>query len=252
MGSYRQTRTLLIGLTVCVWFAALAVSAHKFGFAARSSVKITLQTSPSVVRIFVNNRPEFSGNYVQTPTTFVVSPGKNKIKIQREGFSSQVITVTGSPGDTYNMESVVLGQMADTTLGFVRIESKLETQGVSFSVGSAFGSGLAIGEIPSDIADLLTSREYELTLSVPTQNGKKSHRCYFLVPETATIDAPYLISVYRKGSRIKTRGCKTLQENATLPVSPINQAKQVPSVLPDASVQPLQQEPPVTPQAIKP
>jgi|GEM_PF-2324937 len=203
MSSYRQKRALLMGFTACIWFAAIAVSVQKFKLAAKAGIKISLQTSPGTVKIFVNNQPEFEGHYVQTPVTFFVPAGKHRIKIQREGFASQVVTVTGTFGDTYDMPAVVLGPLADVQLGAVRIETRLDLPGTSFAISS----GLASGDIPADVVDLVTGREYELTVSAQTPSGKKSHRCTFVVAENATVDAPQILTLTRKGSRLRVTGC---------------------------------------------
>lgn len=207
MASYRQKRALLIALTSCVWFANAALTAHRFGLRAMSGMKIQVQTSPQTVKIFVDGQPEAGGKYIQTPVTLVVAPGKRKIKIQREGFASQVMTVNGNSGDAYQMNQVVLGPMADTTFAAVRIEMKSPANA---AMVYALDQGLSQGELPADVADLIVGRDYELTIAPAKSNSRKPFKCQFRIPESATPEQPYMLLVTKKAAKIRVEGCTPL------------------------------------------
>ena len=174
----KRTKTALIVVTILVWAAAIATSAGKFKLAAKTPVSISLNTKPSSVKITINNEKQFDGMYADTPRQLKISPGVSKVKVSREGYISAIFSVDAAPGETINMNDVVLQRNTDLTFQTIEITTDETDDPIFISINNGFISG----ETPITSDDTVSGSSYVLTAYPSWPQKESSSRCRIKIP----------------------------------------------------------------------
>lgn len=219
----KSTKNLLIIVTVLVWIAAIATSAGKFKMAAKAAVNISLVAKPSAVKILINNEKKFDGQYVETPQLIKVPSGKSKVKVSREGYISAVFTVDAAPGETINMNDVVLQKNPDLQFQTLEITTDEDEEPLYTSLNNGFISG----ETPITTFDAVAGSTYVMTVYPSWPEKEGSTRCRIKIPPakkpqedtSSFLQSDVLqVSVKRSARNAKVlsfKGCDKLKNKTT-------------------------------------
>jgi len=177
-------RFVLTCATIAVWTSVFGIAGWKIRLSAVAGINVQLSTMPVQVRIQINSEPHAGGAHVTTPVTIKVPPGRSRLRIMRDGYTSQVVNVSGSAGESYTIDSLVLGRKPESVYRLWRVELASGFP-AAIEVGADFGNGFATGVLPIEGDDLEATRSPVLVLSAKNSNGLTTqHRCR--IPAAAT------------------------------------------------------------------
>ncbi len=203
---------ILTLLNLVVWSGVVIVGSGKIELFAKPSVTVTLTTTPTHVRLGINGKKHEMGQYLETPLSVAVSPGKSKIKISREGFVTHIITVEGSSGETLTLDNVTLQPLQSAKFTSVEVQSGAE--GMRYY--GDIDDGIGRGELPLKIKDLQAEVPHILTIYPEWPKRLPRLRCRFTPPESLDPEAPYLIDVKIRQDKLRANGCSNLKEKKSL------------------------------------
>jgi hypothetical protein len=211
--SQRSLKFVLTLATLVVWTAVLGAAGWKYKLSATLlAVRVHLTTSPSPVRIQINGQMHEGGAWIKTPVTLHVPAGRTRLRIQRDGYASQLVTVTGMPSSSFTMDSVVLGPRSDVEFAAVAIEAVAGAP-ETLEFAAEVNRGFVAGPLPLDMNDLEVGKDYVLSLRWTPENGKpREHRCSFSV----TPESQSLRPVWSQG-RLRIDSCRRLAAEKSTP-----------------------------------
>jgi hypothetical protein len=211
--SKRSLKLILTLATFTVWTAVLGLAGWKYQLGATLlSVRVHLTSVPGTVRIQVNGQMFNDGAWIKTPTTISVPAGRSRIRIMRDGYASQLVTVTGFPGSEFTMDSVILGPKPDVE--FVTVEIDAVTGAPeNLSFGVDLNRGFVEGGLPLSLSDLEAGKEYVLQLRWTLESSRRREmRCRF----TTTPESLTLRPVWHQG-RVRIEGCRNMPSEKNPP-----------------------------------
>lgn len=204
----KRRKQLLIIITALVWIAAIATSAGKVRLAARAPINVTLGTKPTTVRVHINNEKQFDGAYIETPRTMLLNPGRNHVRISRDGYISAVFTVDALAGEIINMTDVVLQKNAELSFHPLEIITHDNDEPVYVSINQ----GWVTGETPLMTSDTVSGGQYMLIAypDWPEQTG--AQRCRVRIPAAKADDTSSILrsDAHRITIRRSNRNAQTL------------------------------------------
>lgn len=215
----KLTKNMLMWVTAVVWLAAIATSAGKFKLSSKSVVSISLIAKPSAVKIIINNEKRFDGSYVETPQLLKIPPGKNKVKVSREGYISAVFTVDAAPGETISMNDVVLQKNPELQFQTLEITSGEDEEPVYASLNNGF----ITGETPITTLDAVAGSSYIMTAYPSWPEKESAVRCRIKIPaakkrqdEASSVLKSDVLQVsirrsHRNASQLSFKGCDKLK-----------------------------------------
>ncbi len=181
---------LIIGIVVYVVKnkPPLRVSSSNF-------LRLQLDTTPSRVKISIDNKPYKNGVYQQTPLILQSAAGKHLIRVFRHGYRLRKFEYHGQKGQMIE-KTLVLEAVAK--MSAVRIVSENERKKYIVDVNSGF----FVGESPALVPDLLYNKRHSVRI-VPKGGGRMRQFTCSFVPTTRSISNPHLLII--KGRRCTSR-----------------------------------------------
>ena len=158
-------------------------------------LQLKLDTTPSRVKISIDNKPYKNGVYQQTPLVLQSAGGRHLIKIFRHGYRPRKFEYRGKKGQTIE-KTLVLEAIAKMSV--VRIISDDKRKQYSVDVNNGF----FVGKLPVLVPDLIYNKLHSVRI-VP-KSGRRMHQftCGF-VPTTRSVSTPHLLII--KGRRCTSR-----------------------------------------------
>ena len=154
-------------------------------------LQLKLDTTPSRVKVSIDNKPYKSGVYQQTPLVLQSTAGKHLIKIFRHGYRPRKFEYRGKKGQTIE-KTLVLEALAK--MSAVRIISENKRKKFIVNVNSGF----FVGESPALVPDLIYNKRHSVSI-MPKGGGRvRQFTCSF-VPTSRSISNPHLLII--KGRR---------------------------------------------------
>ena len=197
----RRTRRLtIISITACVWTAVIFVGSSKQQLLARASATLNIETEPMSVRITVDSDKAESGAYIDTPTQIMLHPGRHKLKISRDGFVTQQLTIDAEAGDALNMDDIMLVRIAGTPLASAEITSD------DVPLNCDIDDGFARGVTPMTAPDLLAGQPHQLTCFPKWPGREGAVKCKFTPTMIGDIAVAHL-KLKNKNGKFKISGC---------------------------------------------
>ena len=204
MSSSRQK--VLAFATAGVWALAIAASFYRFKLSAKALVTVELAAKPAAVRIQIDGVKAAAGAYVETPFKLTLAPGRHRLKISREGYIGQLVTVEGQAGDVYHMEDVVLQQNPDGSYATVQI-STLGKKAPPTHV--ELDDGFAGGDTPLTVSDLTADTSHYLVVYPRWPDRDVKARCRFSPPPAEGEDPSLVLKFRLRGGKVtKFVGCE--------------------------------------------
>ncbi|MCX6126808.1 MAG: PEGA domain-containing protein [Proteobacteria bacterium] len=195
----------LITLNMTVWSFAFLMGTGRVKLSAVKLQEIELIATPERVRILINGTPYDSGNYITTPTTIRLLPGRHRLTLQRAGYHSNTSTIVSTAGQqTPAIHSV----LESTTANLQEVTfSSIEGDGLG-NIDLILDGGLEVGSLPMTVSDVLPGGHIlELKIGLLY---KSSVRCQFEVP-TIPPPEPLKITLEKQGKKLKVNGCKRIK-----------------------------------------
>jgi hypothetical protein len=177
----RRTRRLtIVSITACVWTAVIFVGSGKQQLLARASATLNIETEPMSVHITVDSDKAENGGYIDTPTQIMLHPGRHKLKISRDGFVTQQLTIDAEAGDAVNMDDIMLVRIAGAPLASVEITSE------DTPINCEIDDGFARGVTPLTAPDLLAGQPHQLSCYPKWPSREGAAKCKFTPTSTGT------------------------------------------------------------------
>lgn len=211
-------KNLLISMTALVWAAALGFAyAGRVKLAARAPTEVTLTTWPPAVRLTINGEKQHGGAYVVTPIKLLLTAGRNRLTISRDGYYAQSSEIEDTSGRKIDMNNVVLQRSNEQTFAPVEIDVAEGAPPLLVEVDDGF----AAGETPVTFDDLVADTPHILSVREKDVVGEEKRpvklRCRFVPPAADGESAPFKIRIKASGSSFKATGCAKLKTKAPRP-----------------------------------
>lgn len=193
----RQTRFRIVALlTLAIWTTAITQLISNAKMPSRSHLTVTLASEPKRVRIQIKGDKSLSRDYLDTPITLKMPPGRRRIRVSHPGYRGHDMTVEGAAGDQINMGLIVLERDPNVVSGFVEV--KLQGKGIYYEINDR----LFQSDKNSDLIELALGVEHELSATLGDPQDEASFwRCRFTIKEN-TRETPQTIYIRRiKGRR---------------------------------------------------
>jgi PEGA domain len=195
-------RLILMSLTVMVWIAVIAVGSQKQQLLARGPAMLTVETEPKSVHIFVDGERLDAGAYISTPKEFQIRPGRHRISIQRDGYLPQERTVDLVPGETENLDDIVLVRREGLETTSAEISS--DEPGVTCDVDD----GLILGQTPLTVSDLVVGQTHSLACFPKWPAREGAAKCKFTPLTAGEDESPTAkLKLWYKQGKLKISGC---------------------------------------------
>jgi hypothetical protein len=154
------------------------------------------------VRITVDSEKAEGGAYIDTPTQIMLHPGRHKLKIARDGFVTQQLTIDAEAGDALNMDDIMLVRVAGTLLANVEITS--EDAPLNCDIDDGFARGIT----PMTAPDLLAGQPHQLSCYPKWPSREGGVKCKFTPTSTGTGDVAVAhLKLKNKNGKFKISGC---------------------------------------------
>ena len=196
----RARRLTIISITACVWAAVILIGSSKQQLMARASATLNIETEPMSVRITVDSDKAEGGAYIDTPTQITLHPGRHKLKIARDGFVTQQLTIDAEAGDALNMDDIMLVRSAGTPLASAEITSE------DTPLNCEIDDGFARGVTPLTAPDLLAGQVHQLTCFPKWPGREGAVKCKFTPAMTGEVAVAHL-KLKNKNGKFKISGC---------------------------------------------
>jgi len=171
----RRSPNILVSL---VTVAALLVVGY-FGYdkykskmfknsVTKNSKAIVITSSPTDVKIKIDNQYVNDGNYTETPFAKVIPKNSQIMRIERDGYISKKFKLNDEPSAKY---SATLQKDSRVRYSFLRVESK--TYGVTFDINN----GYAKGKTPMLLTSLPANKKHVFKGNVKTAKKNYEFKC---------------------------------------------------------------------------
>lgn len=209
-----QQKRLLIASAV-VWGLAFLVALFKSHFRASKSMTVAVVTQPKNVKIRVNGRFLQNGRYLVTPVSVILKPGKNEIKISRDGYRSHITTIEKIEGEKLVLSEITLLKKSD----FATVSVEVLGDRITNPYYVDIDKGFLHGETPLVGTDLPRKGTHVLEIypdGIPTGNKVK---CTLTLGDQATSSGDKLrVKISRKSDgSLQASGCQMVSEAAEDP-----------------------------------
>ena len=158
-------------------------------------LQLKLDTTPSRVKISIDDTPYKKGAYQQTPLTLQSTVGKHLIKIFRHGYRPRKFEYRGKKGQTIE-KTLVLKPIA--RMSAVRIVSENSRKKYLLDVNNGF----FVGESPALVPDLVYNKRHSVRI-MPKGGGRMHQFSCSFVPTSRSSSNPHLLII--KGRRCSNR-----------------------------------------------
>ena len=155
--------------------------------APSKTLQLKLDTTPSRVKISIDNRPYQNGIYQQTPLVLKSTVGEHLIKIFRHGYSPRKFKYRGKRGQTIE-KTLVLEPVAK--MSPVRIISENKRKKYIVDVNNGF----FVGESPALIPDLVYKKRHSVRITSKGSGRKHQFTCSF-VPTSRSTRSPHILII---------------------------------------------------------
>ena len=167
---------------------------------ARTSATLNIETEPMRVRITIDSDKAEGGAYIDTPTQITLHPGRHKLKIARDGFVTQQLTIDAESGDALNLDDIMLVRMAGVALGSAEITS--EDTPLNCEIDDGFVRGIT----PMTAPDLQAGQVHQVTCFPKWPGHEGAVKCKFTPTVTGDIAVTHL-KLKNKNGKLKISGC---------------------------------------------
>lgn len=191
------------------------IATMKSQFRASNAMTTILVTQPKIVKISINGKNLQNGKYLMTPISIPLKPGKNEIRVSREGYRSHIATVEKIIDEKLNIGEITLAKKP-------QIETlSLEVTGdkIANPYYVEVNRGFFHGETPLIGTDL-PLRGYHVLDIYPNGNAQgPRHRCSFSLAGPGTksqisIDKVRIKISTTPDGKIVVAGCHLESEGA--------------------------------------
>ena len=158
-------------------------------------LQLKIDTTPSRVRVSIDNKPYKNGTYQQTPLVLQSTAGKHLVKIFRQGYRPRKFEYRGKKGQMIEKTLVL---EARAKMSAVRIVSENKRKKYIVDVNNGF----FVGESPALVPDLIYNKRHSVRI-VPKGGGRMRQFACSFVPTSRSLNNPHLIII--KGRRCTSR-----------------------------------------------
>jgi hypothetical protein len=171
---------------VAIWVLAVVTALLKITFSGSQLVTVSLVSDPKIVRININGLPYQNAQYLETPLSLEVKPGKIKLKIMREGYQNYVTNLEKSEGENVTLSEVRLIPKEGTQFASIEVTGDR----ISKPYYVEINRGLFRGETPM-VADNFPRNGKHILEVFPQGPGTKPRtRCTFALGEQSSKGSP--------------------------------------------------------------
>jgi hypothetical protein len=169
--------------------------------AAKQSLMLTVRSTPSTVRIKINERDHAGGRYVASPAKINLDPGLNSIEISRPGYTTEKRLINTNDGIPKQPPSIRL--KASEVFAPVRIHYK-GTEPVLVSVNEGFfKTQMSSGANVAQVQDITHAQASSLV--VINAEKRAILRCNF-TPLNSTERRPLIVTITPQAAGCEVSG----------------------------------------------
>ena len=165
----------------------LAKNKPTLRLSSSNDLQLKLDTTPSRVKISIDNKPYKNGTYQQTPLVLQASPGKHMIKVFRHGYYPHKFEYRGKKGQAIGK---ILVLKAIAKMSVVRIVSENSRKKYLLDINNGF----FVGESPALVSDLIYNKRHSLRITLKGGGRMRQFTCSF-VPTSRSNNNPHLLII---------------------------------------------------------
>jgi serine/threonine protein kinase len=180
---------LFLGASAAVFLITFGLMYVKQTVMARKdTMQYLVQATPPNVKLKLNNKPLFNGNYVRTPLKMTIPAGNHELVIARQAYLAQKMTIKGGPGDLVVNDKIAL--LPDPAIKRSAVRFEADPAKKFFVV---VDKGLYKGFLPLTVNDLSHGKSHTLMAYPHYRQKKGAFKCTF-VPKSEGEKNPLVLS----------------------------------------------------------
>ncbi len=154
-----------------------------------SYLGLKLDTTPSRVKISIDDKLYKNGAYQKTPLVVQTTAGKHLVKIFRQGYRPRKFEYRGGEGQTIGKTLVL---EPSTRMSAVRIVSENASKKYLLDINNGF----FVGESPALVPDLVYNKRHSVRIT-PKGGGRTQQFACSFVPTSRSVSRPHLLVIKR-------------------------------------------------------
>jgi serine/threonine protein kinase len=143
---------------------------------------LTIRTSPSRVKVSIDNKPIKNNNYIVASTKYPlrlnIKPGRHRLKVSREGYRSYQYVFSAANGDAINKQDIILKDRSRPARVMIRVKPKTESVKIDINRGYYVAT---VGPKGKSVVtpDLHHKRSYKMKVYPNTPSKTGAFYCKF-------------------------------------------------------------------------
>jgi len=199
----------LIVATAAIWGISFLIALAKFIARSSNAMDITIVTKPPVVKIKVNERFLQNGRYLLTPQVVTLKPGKNELKLMREGYQTHTSILDKSEDEKLSVGPITLNPKPL----FETIAVEITGDRITNPYHIELNKGFFQGDTPLVGTDLPLRGSHTLEIYPDGVKGTTKLKCSFTLIEPgakpdANLDRVKIKIIRRPDGTFHTLGCQ--------------------------------------------